>query len=58
MNFKSNSLLGQSPICSDIDECQLGLAECPPGTKCRNVPGFYQCHENIKMVRSFNIFPL
>jgi len=40
---------GQSPICSDIDECQLGLAECPPGTKCRNVPGFYQCHENIKI---------
>merc|ERR1719454_1354626 len=38
---------GQSPICSDIDECQLGRAQCPPGTKCRNVPGFYQCHEDI-----------
>jgi len=40
---------GHSPICTDIDECQYGEHNCRTGTKCRNVPGFYQCIEDIEM---------
>lgn len=29
--------------CVDIDECAIGISQCPLGSKCINEPGTYSC---------------
>ena len=38
-------------ICSDIDECLNGMAECVNGTICENILGGYQCISKQKVKR-------
>jgi nephronectin len=42
---------GQSPICTDIDECALNIHDCQQGTVCHNLPGFYRCIEEFRNER-------
>ena len=44
------SFSGQSPICTDIDECALEIDDCQQGTVCHNLPGFYRCIEEFRTV--------
>ncbi|KAG6446615.1 hypothetical protein O3G_MSEX004554 [Manduca sexta] len=36
-------LMADGKSCQDIDECQLNLQVCLPGTQCSNVQGSYKC---------------
>ena len=50
LEYKMSSFLGQSPICTDIDECALEIHDCQQGTVCHNLPGFYRCIEEFRTV--------
>ncbi|WP_255203996.1 LamG-like jellyroll fold domain-containing protein [Myxococcus sp. AM011] len=38
---------GQPSICTDIDECTNGTANCQPGEICVNTPGSYTCEPDL-----------
>ena len=50
MTHIKSTFLGQSPICTDIDECALEIHDCQQGTVCHNLPGFYRCIEEFRTV--------
>ena len=49
-SYQIHSILGQSPICTDIDECALEIHDCQQGTVCHNLSGFYRCIEEFRTV--------
>lgn len=38
---------GQPSVCTDIDECADGTANCQPGEICVNTPGSYTCEPDL-----------
>ncbi|AKF80361.1 EGF domain-containing protein [Myxococcus fulvus 124B02] len=38
---------GQPSVCTDIDECANGTANCQPGEVCVNTPGSYTCQPDL-----------
>ncbi|NOK15630.1 LamG-like jellyroll fold domain-containing protein [Corallococcus carmarthensis] len=38
---------GQPSVCTDIDECANGTANCQPGEICVNTPGSYTCEPDL-----------
>ncbi|MFY1824521.1 LamG-like jellyroll fold domain-containing protein [Myxococcus fulvus] len=41
------SCTGQPSVCTDIDECANGTANCQPGELCVNTPGSYTCEPDL-----------
>ncbi|RJS23108.1 EGF domain-containing protein [Corallococcus sp. H22C18031201] len=43
---------GQPSVCTDVDECYQGTAQCAPGELCVNTPGGYTCQPDCLAPRT------